>query len=175
MGNLLTWRQERTGQAPFRYVFTHDAADQLKTATRQSTDVVPAVLGRQLWDYDKGGNRTLAQTDDAVFRTTHDTRNRRQQRLPGGALAFVGTTNEPATVTVAGQPAPSDATNTFRGSAPTAAGTTTVTVTATDPNGNQATKQYDVDVAGATTTFVHDLNGNLTFDGVKTYVWNARN
>jgi len=87
----------------------------------------------------------------------------------------VGTSNEPATVTVAGQPAPSDGTNTFRGSAPTTAGTTTVTVTATDPNGNVATQQYEVDVAGATTTYTFDDNGNLTGDGLKTYVWNARN
>jgi RHS repeat-associated protein len=175
VGNILTWRQERNGQTPFRYVFTHDAADQLKTATRESTDVVPTVLGRQLWDYDRGGNRILAQTDDGVFRTTHDPLNRRQLRLPGGALAFVGTTNEPATVTVAGQPAPSDASNTFRGSATTVAGTTTVTVTARDPSGNEATKQYEVDVAGATTTFTHDANGNQTGDGTRAYVWNARN
>lgn len=138
-------------------------------------DAVPVTLGRQAWDYDKGGNRTVAQADDAVFRTTHDPLNRMQQRLPGGPIAFVGTTNEPATVTVASQPATTDATNTFRGTAATTAGTTTVAVTATDSSGNATTKQYEVDVAGLTTSYTYDPNGNLTSDGVKTYTWNARN
>jgi RHS repeat-associated protein len=83
--------------------------------------------------------------------------------------------DEPATVTIDGQAALVDAGLTFRGTAETASGTTTVTVTARDGAGNTATQQYEVDVAGGTTSFAYDANGNLTSDGVKTYVWNARN
>ena len=58
---------------------------------------------------------------------------------------------------------------------PTTSGTNTVTIAATDPSGNQATKQYQVNVSGASKTFVYDANGNLTADGTRTFEWDARN
>ena len=175
VGNILTWRQERQGQTPFRYTFTHDAADQLLTALKATTDAVPTVLGRQAWAYDPGGNRTVAQTDDAVVTASHDGLNRLLSRQPGGPIALTGTVSEAATVTIDGRPATVNAAQQFRGTAATAAGTTTVTVTASDANGNVATQAYEIDVAGLTTTYTYDANGNLTGDGTKTYVWNARN
>jgi YD repeat-containing protein len=46
---------------------------------------------------------------------------------------------------------------------------------ATDPSGNQATRQYQVDVAGGAKTFTYDANGNLISDGTRTFEWDARN
>jgi hypothetical protein len=49
---------------------------------------------------------------------------------------------DPATVTIQSQPAVVDPTNAFRGSAPTATGANSFTVTATDVSGNTATQAY---------------------------------
>jgi RHS repeat-associated protein len=68
-----------------------------------------------------------------------------------------------------------DASNTFRGTAQVSSGTSTVTLVARDPSGNQTTQQYEVDTSGSTTSYTYDANGNLTADGTKTYVWNALN
>src|SRR5206468_7193926 len=46
---------------------------------------------------------------------------------------------------------------------------------ATDPAGNTSTASYEVDQAGPAWVFTYDLNGNLTWDGSKTYEWDAKN
>jgi YD repeat-containing protein len=38
-----------------------------------------------------------------------------------------------------------------------------------------ATAQYEVDVTNAPKTYTYDANGNLTFDGTRTFHWDARN
>jgi RHS repeat-associated protein len=101
--------------------------------------------------------------------------NRLLTQVPGGALAFRGTLSEAATVTVGGKPATVTAGNEFSGTAAVPAGTSQVTVQATDPSGNVRTNVYEVTQTGATKTFTYDLNGNLTGDGVKTYEWDAAN
>jgi RHS repeat-associated protein len=87
-----------------------------------------------------------------------------------------GTTNEPASVTVNGQPATTKGDNSFEGSANVTAGNNTVTVAATDANGNTRTNQYNVVVTGSgTKTLVYDANGNLTSDGTRTFEWDPMN
>jgi RHS repeat-associated protein len=58
-------------------------------------------------------------------------------------------------------------------------GSSTVTVQATDVNGNVATKQYQVTVAGSGATYSYDANGNLQTkvegSDTWTYEWNAEN
>jgi len=193
VGNILTWRQERAGAAAKRYTFSHDAVDQLTAAVLKrytfshdavdqltaavltDTNTTPTILKRQAWAYDPAGNRTVDQNDDAVFATSHDAMNRLQARAPGGPIVLSGTVNEAATVTIDGKPAAVDASNSFQGTALVASGTTTVTVKAKDPTGNESTQQYEIDAAGSTTSYTYDANGNLTGDGTKTYFWNALN
>jgi RHS repeat-associated protein len=175
VGNIQTWRQERAGSAAKKYTFTHDLVDQLTSAVLTDTNTTPMILKRQAWWYDVAGNRTVDQTDDVVYSTSHDAMNRLQSRAPGGAIVFEGSLDEPATVTVDGKPAILDAANNFRGTANLTGSTTTVTMKAKDASGNEATKQYEVDAAGATTSYAYDANGNLTGDGTKTYYWNALN
>lgn len=175
VGNILTWRQERAGSAATIYSFGHDAVDQLRSAVLADTNPTPTILKRQAWAYDAAGNRTVDQTDDAVFSTSHDTMNRLGTRVPGGTIVFDGSLNEAATVTIDGKPATVDASNNFRGTATLSGATTTVTVKAKDASGNETTKQYEVDANGSTTSYTYDANGNLTSDGAKTYFWNALN
>jgi RHS repeat-associated protein len=175
VGNILTWRQERAGATTQRYTFTNDAVDQLISAVLTDTNTTPTLLKRQAWAYDAAGNRSVDQTDDAVFASSHNNLNQLASRAPGGAIVMAGSVNEAATVTIAGAPATVDASNNFRGTATIGSGTTTVTVKAKDPSGNEATQQYEIEASGSTTSYTYDANGNLTSDGTKTYFWNALN
>jgi RHS repeat-associated protein len=172
VGNITTWTQqyEATVRA---YDFSYDLADQLKTAVYRTTDPTQTVLKRYGYDYDPVGNRTNEQLNDAPRAWTYDAMNRITGQTGGGALTFAGTVNEPAAVTVQGQPAVVDGSNRFSGRAQIGAGTSTVTLTATDASGNTASAAYEVDVAAATASFSHDANGNLTAQGTKTYEWDA--
>ena len=175
VGNILTWRQDRAGSAAKIYTFTHDLVDQLTSAVLTDTNTTPTLLKRQAWAYDASGNRTVDQTDDEVFATTHDNMNRLGSRAPGGPIVFSGSLNEAGTVTIDGKPATVDASNNFRGTAQLTGATTTVTLKAKDASGNETTNQYEVDTSGGTTTYTYDANGNLTSDGTMTYFWNALN
>lgn len=174
VGNILTWRQQADAAA-VSWRYGYDAADQLTSAVKESTDPVPVIQKRYAYGYDPAGNRLFEQIDDQVMAASHDVLNRLTQHTPGGPLQFVGTVNETANVTVAGRSVFVDPTNTFRGPAPTVNGTSTVIVTATDPSGNVASRQYEVDVTGAPKAFTYDANGNMTSDGTRTFEWDARN
>jgi RHS repeat-associated protein len=144
-----------------------------------SADRSGATPTRWRWAYDPVGNRTGEQTDDAATGSSYNNLNQLLSRQPGGVLAFAGTTNEPATVTVAGQPARTASDDSFRGQAAVGAGTTDVAVTATDPAGNARTNTYRVSQSGATASYTYDPNGNLTTktegSDTWTYSWNAEN
>lgn len=174
VGNILTWRQQSDSTA-VNWRYGYDAADQLTSAIKESTDPTPVIQKRYGYGYDPAGNRLFEQIDDQVIAASHDNLNRLTQHTPGGPLQLVGTVSEPSNVTIAGQPAIVDPSNTFRGQVATNVGTTSVTITATDPSGNVASRQYEVDVTGATTTFTYDANGNMTGDGTRAFEWDARN
>jgi RHS repeat-associated protein len=175
VGNIMTWQQQADGDPAVLWTYGHDAVDQLTSAIKQSTGGTPSLVKRHGYGYDPAGNRTFERNDDQVMAGTHGTLNRLLAHVPGGPLQFVGTLSEPATISIQGAPAAVDATNTFRGSASLTGGQQTVSVVATDPSGNQATRQYQVDIVGAAKTFTYDENGNLTSDGSKTLEWDARN
>jgi RHS repeat-associated protein len=174
VGNIITWRQQADSTAVL-WTYTYDAADQLLTAVKESTANPPVTLQRFAYTYDPAGNRTSEQIDDSVVQATHDNLNRLLTHSAGGPLRFVGSTNEPAVVTIQGQRASVDASNLFRGTAPTTSGTNTVTISASDPTGNQRVQQYQVNQSGVSKTFAYDANGNLTSDGTLTFEWDAQN
>ena len=93
----------------------------------------------------------------------------------GGTLRFAGTVNEPATVTIQGQPATVSASGAFAGGASVATGTNLVAIQATDAAGNTATASYQVPVGANAKTFTFDANGNLLADGLRQFEWNGRN
>jgi YD repeat-containing protein len=154
--------------------YGYDEVYRLKSADRSA-----GTPTRWRFAYDPAGNRTGDQTDDAAMGATFNNVNELQARQPGGVLAFKGTTNEPASVTVAAKPAQTTSTNTFTAQAPVTSGTTDVAVAATDPAGNVRTNTYRVTASGAGTTYTYDSNGNLTAktEGPDTwgYEWNALN
>jgi len=170
VGNVLTWAQQTDTNPAQTYSFEYDRADQLLAAT-----LAAATPKRYRYGYDPAGNRTVEQIDDAVTDATFDNMNRLSSQVPGGALTFRGTVNDPATVTVGGKPASVSGSNQFSGTAQVPSGTSQVTVQATDPNGNVRTNVYEVTQTGASNTFSFDANGSLIADGTKTYEWDAEN
>ena len=137
--------------------YKYDDAYRLLSADRST-----GTPSRFRFAYDPAGNRTADQTNDASMGATFNNLNQLQTRQPGGVLAFKGSTNEPASVTVATKPAQTTSTNTFSAQAPVGSGTTDVAVAATDPAGNLRTNTYRVTESGATATYTYDSNGNLT-------------
>ncbi len=172
-GLIQTWSQQLDAAAALTSSFKYDAADQLTEAT------VPAVAGvkNYVYRYGKAGNRTSEQIDHAVTAASHNTVNQVTALSPTGPIRIEGTVNEPANITVNGQPAVLDATNKFSADVTLSPGTPTVAVAATDGTGNTATKNYQVTVNnGVARTLAYDLNGNLTADGTgRTYDWDAVN
>jgi RHS repeat-associated protein len=173
-GNILTWRQQADNNAVL-WTYGYDAADQLTSAVKKSTDPTPAILKRYAYAYDPAGNRTAEQIDDAVTGASYDTMNRIVTQHPSGTLRLEGTVSEPAMVTVGGKPLDVSSANRFAGAMPIGTGTTFFTIMATDPSGNAASQGFEVDSAGSGKTFTFDANGNMTSDGTRTFEWDARN
>jgi RHS repeat-associated protein len=174
-GNIKTWTQETDVSAAKVYDFEYDRADQLTAANLKTTDPTPAIVKRYVYVYDAAGNRTSEQIDNGVVSASHNDMNQVTTTQPGGMLRIGGTTNEAANLTVGGQPARILPGNQFEGDVPVASGTTSVPVVATDGSGNSRTYTYNVSVAGSTKTLTYDANGNLLFDGTRTYEWDSLN
>jgi RHS repeat-associated protein len=117
----------------------------------------------------------VEQIDNAATLSAYDNMNRLLSQIPGGGMLFRGTVSEPATVTVAGQPATVDKNNQFSATVQVTVGTNQVTIQAKDPSGNSTTKAYQLAQAGSARGFGYDANGNLSSDGTKTYEWDAEN
>ena len=175
LSRLKTWTQQIDSAAAKVLDVEYNAVDELVSATLKSTDPTPAILKRYVYAYDPAGNRTAEQIDDATVQSTYNNIDRLVSQAPGGALRFVGSTNEAATVTVQAKPAATTTDNKFSGSAQVGSGATTVAVTATDPAGNVRTNNYEVSQSGSSKTLTYDANGNLTGDGTRTFEWDAEN
>ncbi len=177
VGNIATWSQQTDSNPAQVYEFGYDRVDQLTAATLKNA-ATQAVLKRYRYAYDPAGNRSVEQIDDTATGASYDNMNRLSSQVPGGAMLFRGTTNEPASVTVQGKPALTTPGNEFAASAPVAAPQSDIVITATDyasPTPNLRTNTYRLAATGPTRAFTYDANGNLTGDGVKTYEWDAEN
>ena len=173
-GNILTWRQQADTSAVL-WEYGYDATDQLVSAIKRATDPQQTVLKRYAYGFDPAGNRTVEQIDDVVTGATYNNVNELVSQQPAGGMVFAGSVSEPATVMISGAPAAVTAANQFQATVSIVAGSNTVSITATDPTGNAATRHYDVSNSGSSKTFTYDANGNLTSDGTRTFEWDARN
>jgi RHS repeat-associated protein len=176
VGSVLTWTQRNSGSpGAKRFQFGYDAIGSLRDANVTDADT-GAVVDQYAYDYDRSGNRTSTQTNNTVTTTSPNRVNEITSKESGGKLHVRGTTNEPAVVTVEGSVASTDALGGFHGTAHVVPGDNTITVVATDVNGNARTNNYQIHVASTpSVTPTYDPNGNLTSDGSKTYEWDAAN
>jgi RHS repeat-associated protein len=173
-GNVITWRHQADSHAVL-WTYGYDLADQLTGAVKRTTNTPATVLNRFTYSYDSAGNRIAEQIDDTLLGAIHDNMNRLVSQEPTGGLTFSGNVSEPADVLIQGHKATVSSDNSFRATVPVTSGTNPVTIIATDPSGNVALKEYDVDSIGTARNLIYDLNGNLTADGTRTFEWDARN
>ena len=173
-GNVTTWTQQADNATPTVYSYTYDRSDELVRAVLTSPDLA-TTFKRFGYTYDAAGNRTSEQIDDSVRGATYDALDRLVTRQPGGTLRVAGQVDESAAVAINGKPAVVTADGRFEGSLALGGGTTAFSIAAVDGSGNQQMNTYEVDAAGATTTYAYDANGNLVADGVRTFEWDAQN
>lgn len=174
-GMIKTWSRQLDTDAALISTFGYDAVNQLTSAVLPSS---PTTGTSHLYRYDKGGNRTSLQVDNAVTAAAHNTLNQVTALSATGPIRVAGTLDEPAVVTVNGQPAAVDATNAFSADVSLAPGTHTLSIVATDGSSNTSTKTYEITVGTGTAarTLTYDLNGNLLGDGAgRTFTWDAVN
>lgn len=176
LGQITTWTQQSGTSAAKAYTLSYDPVGELLSGTLKTVST-GAVLKSYNYTYDKGGNRTGEDIDNQVSADTPNNLNQLVTRQTGaGVLPIRGTTNEPAAVTVNGSLATTQSDNSFAGQANVTAGNNTVTVVATDGNGNAKTNSYNVVVTGSgTKSLSYDPNGNLLGDGTRTFEWDPLN
>ena len=181
-GQITKWTQQADADTPKAFNFAYDAVDQLVSATLKNTGN-NAILKRYAYGYDKAGNRTSEQIDNAISTATHNNLNQLvTQAGNGGPMRFLGTVSEPARVTLTNSGPAVTATvstnNVFEAFVNMTLETNEVSVLAEDYSGNKATNRYQVVVTtGVTNTLTYDLNGNLSsvtgLSSAVSYEWDA--
>jgi len=176
LGRITSWRQENSGSAtPQAWELGHDAADRLVSDILKNAST-QALLNQVVFAFDRADNRTSEPIDTMIASDTSNALNQLTARGPGGWMRFRGAVNEPATVTVEGQPASVTGAGAFAGFAPVTVGNNTITLQATDGSNNTRTSNFSVNVtASVNKSFTYDLNGNLLSDGTRSFLWDAAN
>jgi RHS repeat-associated protein len=139
---------------------------------------------RSSWSYDLAGNWYATGDATATSHRSHDAMNRLSQIGGAGKTVVEGTLNEPATVTVSGQPAqvssqPGTSDYKFQKEIPVTQGTNNFQITATDALGNARSQNYSVQVGPAQKTYEYDSNGNLLREKdtvgavIRSFEWDA--
>lgn len=169
-GNITNWSRTNATANVKAWAMKHDAVDQL-SELEESLDSV--VQKNESWHYDAAGNiaSTMVQPagQSGVLQIRTNTGRNQLTQLGGTGKTMVeGTTDEPSTVTVNGQPAKAtadSATGPFRfyKEMDFGPGSNTFSVVATDGANKINTKNYSVTVsATADQTLEYDANGNTT-------------
>jgi len=182
-GSIQSWTLNNPGLAnPRQYVFGYDPADQLTAATLSDTGT-SGIVSDQAYRYDPAGNRVTTQSGNVLSTAQFNSTNQLSQTSGGGLMRFAGSVNRASTVTVGGNPAAMDSTNTkFQGYANVSANTTTrVHIVATDSESHVTDNYADITpdlVTGR--AYSYDFNGNTTSVGpsgspIATYGWDAAN
>jgi RHS repeat-associated protein len=162
-----TWKVEQ-GSGATTWTFGYDGARQLTSARRR--DATQTIVESLAYGYDKAGNRTQVGTGTTAPRNfAVNNLNQLLSERDHGRTTFSGLLDEPATVTLNGNPAKMMSTGggaPFRFEAPVdlAVGANTVVVEARDGNANVATKTYSVTTTGTSKTYEYDGNGNLRYE-----------
>jgi RHS repeat-associated protein len=139
---------------------------------------------RASWSYDPAGNWYATGDATAISHRSHDSMNRLSQIGGAGKTVVEGTLDEPATVTVSGQPAqvssqPGTSDYQFQKEIPVTQGTNNFQITATDGRGNARSQNYSVQVGPAQKTYEYDSNGNLLREKdpvgtiIRSFEWDA--
>ncbi len=155
----------------------HDSIGQLVHWSAREPDNTPRLQEQLDWTYDPAGN-LLHRTNNALVQTfANDERNRLGTITRTGTLTVSGNTPAPASsVTVNGQSAVrySDFTFASTNHWPTN-GENTFTIVAESAGSLGNVTNVTVTHLPTPVTPTYDLNGNLTFDGLRSFQYDAEN
>lgn len=167
IGNRLTRSEPGRSES-----YSYDAESRILGVRRTGTET--ATWG---FAYDAVGNRTVERVEGISRSYIHDARNRLLSSESSGDLRVSGTTSEPASVKVQGEPARMLPEDVFQADVRATGGANTFTVEATDASGNTRTNTYVVDLGDGPATYDYDASGNLTSkadsSGIWTYEWDG--
>jgi RHS repeat-associated protein len=173
-GAITSWAMQTDVDGSSTFQFANDEADQLQSAVRTGTipTGAPAVSS---FRYDAAGNRLTTQLDKVVQTHSYNNINQLTGTTAGGLLRVEGRLDELATVTVNGVNAKVTADKKYVAEVPVTTGNNTLTVRATDANNNVQQKQWQITgITGMAASPTYDFNGNTTFDGTRTFEWDAK-
>ena len=194
LGQIKQWTIQNDSSTPNVTSFDYDLEGQLLNAGTAPQN--QTLTKTYAYSYDKAGNRTSEQIDPTGTGTSFSVSGSQfndVNQISGfglGPVAFKGTVNEPATVTINGQSAtitadPNNAPSgkIFTESLSLPAGNNSIQVIAKDygaNGGNTTTKNYSLNVAGPPArNYTYDDNGNCTgytsSSGNVSYEWDAEN
>lgn len=182
--SITTWTVDQ-GSGAKTWTFGYNGSRELTQAALR--DGSQTLLESYTYGYDKAGNRI--QVGDGATAPKNYEANSLNQLLTErdhGRTTFAGYVDEPAKVTVNGQPAKvmsTDGGAPFKFEAPVDldAGANTVVVQATDGQNNVATKTYTVTTTGDSKKYEYDGNGNLRYEKqpngavIREYRWDQQN
>jgi len=182
-GQIVKWTQQAGTATPTYLDLGYDLSDQLISATQKSQGT-NAIVKRYAYQYDKAGNRTSEQINNAVTSSVYNNLNQLTAQSGNGPLRFKGSVNEFASVVVKNSTtadsafAAVDTTNNFEAFVKVAAGVNNISVIATDYSGNnnRAINNYVVtSEAGTNNAITYDANGNTLSSAIGgvTYDWDA--
>ena len=174
-GAITSWALQTDSAGSSAFAFTNDDTDQLLLAERTGT--VPTGAPKvSAFRYDTAGNRLTTQSDNVVQTHNYNNLNQLTQTTAGGVMRVEGSLDELATVTVNGVGAQVTNDKKFVANVPVVSGNNTLTILATDANGNVRNKQWQLTgITGVPASPTYDFNGNCLSDGTRTFEWDAKN
>ena len=184
VGNITSWIQKRRDHAnpnqvnQNNHTFAYDPINQLTSALQKRNNVTVNQYG---YTYDKAGNRTKETVNSDVRGYGYNWLNQLlgvQTEENTGMIRFKGSVDKPSFVKVNGLPVYLAANNTFETYLQGQKGMNEVTVEATETLwGNTRRNKYSFNQTDDLLKLSHtyDADGNLTYDGTRTFTWDAKN
>ena len=157
------------------YAYGYDAIGQLTNAAASLADGTPWSGYQYAYDFDATGNPVEQNKNGLVHSNSFNNLNQNAETRFAGGLAAIGTYASPlaATVTVNQVQAQLHEGAWAAAGIPFIQGTNILTRTIQDLAGRSASATSTVVVADR--THAYDANGNMTTNGVFTYVWDCEN
>ncbi len=184
-GSINKWTQQADSTDIAYDELTYDLSDQLIAATKKNQSL-NAVIKRYAYQYDKAGNRTSEQVDNAITSASYNNVNQLTAQQSGGPLRVKGSLNELASVKLKNitnndstQAVVDSIAKTFEGSVSVTPNSSNIIhVSATDFSGNANTSVAKDTISignGTNGSFTYDLNGNTltSSNPAVTYGWDA--
>ena len=157
------------------YTYAYDAIGQLTNASAALPDGTPWPAYQFSYTYDATGNPVEQRKNGLVYSNTFNNLNQNADTILSGTLTVLGTYSSPlaATVTVNNVQAQLHDADWAARSIPFTQGTNVLLTTIQDLAGRSSSATSTVVVADC--SYTYDSNGNMTTNGVFSYVWDCEN